>query len=165
MNEIRLETPHHSSIAPPPLSTAPPARALFDHVLLAVATGEDAERSCRVMLEMLEGQLSRVTVVTVVPRYREWADSIPSDYRLENAREALSVAHQLLYEAKLQVEAIVEQASNTSDAIHRLADRIDASAIIFSPRSANRLVDFLAGDTAWSLVKRSRRPVLVLPGR
>jgi nucleotide-binding universal stress UspA family protein len=136
---------------------------LLDHVLVAVASDEDARQTCRVVLETVGSQLGSVTVVTVIPRYRQWSDSLPSDYRLENAYATLHVACGLLEDAGIDVEVSIEQSSNTSRAIHELAERIDASAIIFTPRSANRLMDFLAGDTTWSLVKKSSRPVLVLP--
>lgn len=141
----------------------PAPRGLLDHVLLAVASGEDAESTCESVLEHLTGQVSRVTVVTVVPSYRKWADSVTSDFRLQNAAQTLRAAERRLAAAEFEVDTIVEHSAKTSEAINALADRIEATAIVFTPRGANRLLDFLAGDTTWSLVKKSTRPVLVMP--
>lgn len=146
--------------SPPPFTST---SGLLDHVLLAVASDDDARKTCRAVIETLGSSLGSVTVVTVIPRFRQWADTIPSDYRLEHAQAALDVACTLLEGAGIDACVTIEHDSDTSRAIHELAEHIDASVIVFTPRSANRLVDFLAGDTTWSLVKRASRPVLVVP--
>lgn len=158
-----MEAGFRASAAQPPPSPSCAKNDLFDHVLLAVASDDDARQTCRTLIETLGPNLGAVTVVTVIPRYRPWADGIPSDYRLEQAYATLDAACSLLQAVGIEAQFSIECDSNISRAIHEFAEQIDASVIAFTPRSANRLVDFLAGDITWSLVKRASRPVLVVP--
>ena len=136
---------------------------LIQHVLLPVATVDDARETCRAVRPYLSGVTDRVTVVTVVERSQGWPDIVPKDYRVKLAEEAVETARRILEQEELTVEIRLEPSYDTPLTIHELAEEVGATSIVFTPRSKGRLVDLFTGDTAWQLIKKARCPVIVVP--
>ena len=136
---------------------------LFEHVLLPVASVNDARETARAVLARLSGQVDRVTIVTVVERSQGWPDIVPKNHRIELGEEALETARRLFEQEGVAIETRLQPAYDTAMAIHELAEDIGATAIVFTPRNKGRLADFFTGDTSWQLIKKARCPVLVVP--
>jgi len=134
---------------------------LFAHVLLPVATEEDARSSCRALAGHL-GPNSHVVAVHVV----EKAGGAPDKAGVEQ-REAVAEAAFDAVRAGLDVPVETEIRYDTAvdDAIFDAAHDHGVSAIVITPRGGSRWIRLLTGDVALSLVTESDLPVVVLPDR
>lgn len=136
---------------------------LLANVLVPIASPEDAEATCDAALSRLARNGGRLTAVHVVEKADGAPDKASVEQREEYANAALAVVERRAAEAGVPVETRVVFDTDVTDAILDAAADVGASAIVFTPRSGSRWLDLLTGDVTRSLVKRTNRPVVVLP--
>lgn len=129
---------------------------LLDHVIVPVATGDDALKTAR-LLEPYEPD--RVTALHVVEKRKGVPDKTPVEHSEELADESYAAFRSVFPDAN-------EHTAYDEDivaAIFEAAEEIDASAIAYRSRGGNRLLQFLSGDHSVRLVTQAERPVIALP--
>jgi len=131
-------------------------QVLLEHVLLPVATEEDALATARA-LEPYDPD--HVTAMHVVEKGEGVPDKTPVEQSEEIAAESYAAVRTVFPDA----DEHTAYARGVVESIFEAAAEIDASAIAFQPRGGNRLVQFLSGDTTLKLVTEADRPVITLP--
>ena len=61
------------------------------------------------------------------------------------------------------VETEVAYGTDVAETVFDVADEVDATAIVFTPRGGSRWIQLLTGDVALDLITGTDRPVVVLP--
>ncbi|WP_423744244.1 universal stress protein (plasmid) [Haladaptatus sp. SPP-AMP-3] len=136
---------------------------LFERIVLPVVTEEDAETTCDAALDRVADADGRVVAVHVVEKGGGIPDKASVEQREERADEIFSVVTDRCDAAGVPVETKLTYGTDIADAIFDVADDVDATAIVFSPRHGSRWIQLLTGDVAHSLVTKSDRPIVVLP--
>lgn len=138
---------------------APPT---FDSILVPVASEDDARTTSRALREAFDLGSVDATFAFVVEKAGGAPDAAGVEQREEVAEAAFEAARVELPDADLDTRIAYD--TDVADGIRAAADEVDADAIVFVPReTGGRLVRFLTGDVALSLVTESDRPVLALP--
>lgn len=135
--------------------------SILDHVLLLVATEEDAETTC-VALEPYLGRVERVTAVHVIETRKDAVDKAPVEKRRSDAAEYLSLVEARLGDA-VEVDSRVAFGPDVVETVLDEAAAVGATVIAFRPRGSSRLTRLLSGDVTTCLVTGSTLPVVVLP--
>lgn len=130
--------------------------SLMQHLVVPVADEDDATETARI-LDAYE--LERVTVVTVVERSPGGPDPLPVEQAEELAADAFAAFRAVIPD----IEERITYGDDVVEAVHDVAEDVDATAIAFRPRGGSRVVQFLSGDTALRFVTDADRPVLALP--
>jgi len=138
------------------MSTNERHRELLAHVVLPVATENDARATARA-LEPYDPE--RVTALHVVEKGGGVPDKTPVEQSETVAEEAYAAVREVFPEADDQTA----YARDVVDGIFDAAAEVDASAIAYRSRGGNRFTQFLSGDLSLKLVTDADRPVLALP--
>ena len=132
------------------------ARDMLSHVLLPVASVDDATATAAALTAYDPGE---VTVLHVIEKGEGVPDKTPVEQSEEIAEAAAEAVRAEFPDAELYTAYSRDVVSEIFDA----ADEIDASAIAYRSRGGNRLVQFLSGDLSLKLVTQADRPVIALP--
>lgn len=135
----------------------------LDHVVIPVASEDDARATCVALGPYLDG-IERVTAVHVIEKAGGAPDKAPLEKRREDAAEFLAVVDTRLG----QSVAVDTQTVYGTDIVERLfevTDDVGASALAFRARGGSRIVRLLTGDVATRLVTDPPVPVVSLPSR
>lgn len=132
-----------------------------DGILVPVASVEDARKTCRAVREYFDADETVATFVFVIEKAGGAPDKASVEQREAVAEDAFDAVREELPE--FRVETTVVYDTDVVDAIFEAASEADADAIVFVPRDDGRLVRFLTGDVALSLVTENDRPVVSLP--
>ena len=136
---------------------------LLSNALVPVASPNDAEKTCRVVLPRVAAAGGRVTALHVVEKGGGAPDKASVEQREEYAAEVFDVVRNRADEAGVPVETELVFSTDVVKAILQTGHDMNASAIVFTPRGGSRWLDLLTGDTSRDLVKRADRPVIALP--
>lgn len=128
---------------------------LLGHVLLAVATEEDARKSAHSLQQYDPGQ---VTVTHVV----EKAGGAPDKTSVSHSKEVAEASYEAVREVFADAETHTVYHTSVSEGLFEAADAVSASAIAFRAREGNRFVRLLSGDVALKLVTGAPVPVVAL---
>jgi nucleotide-binding universal stress UspA family protein len=137
--------------------------SLFEHVLVPVASPEDAAATIRATRPYLEAIRSNVTVINVVEKAGGAPDKASVEQREDYAEEMFNVARSQMEGSDITLTTEVRYGTDVAETIIETAHEIGASAIVFTPRDGSRWVRLLTGDVALSLVSDSDLPVITLP--
>lgn len=132
--------------------------SILDRVVLPVVGSKNARRSAE---SLRTYQPEEVVLVHVVEKSGGGVDSAPVQQREQAAQEAFEAGQSVLTEQTVRTE--LRYGSDIPEMIFETAVDVEADAIAFVPRSGNRLVRFLTGDIAHSLITKTDRPVVALP--
>ena len=138
-------------------------RELLGSVVVPVAGADDARATCRASRPYLAGADGRVVVLHVVEKAGGAPDKASVEQREAYADDAFAAATDCFAEAGIDIETRIAYGTDVADTIREVADDIDASAVVFTPRRDARWLKLLSGDVANSLVNDADRPVVVLP--
>ena len=136
---------------------------MFTHVLVPVASPEDAEATMRAVRPYLESVGGNVTVINVIEKAGGAPDKASVEQRKEYAHEIFDSARGAFEDSNITVTTDIRYGTDVAETIIETAHDIDASAIVFTPRGGSRWVRLLTGDVALSLVSESDLPVITLP--
>ncbi|MFP9191039.1 universal stress protein [Natronosalvus vescus] len=137
--------------------------AVFQHLLIPVATEDDAQRTCDALEPYLE-DLERVTAVHVIEKAGGAMDKAPLGKRQEDAGDFLAVVNSTLG-SSVAVDTQTVYGTDLVDTLFDVATDVNADAIAFRARGGSRITRLLAGDTATDLVTEPTVPVISLPQR
>jgi nucleotide-binding universal stress UspA family protein len=131
---------------------------ITQHVIVPVANQKDARTTAQ-MLEPYE--FERVTVLHVVEKGEGVPDKIPVEQSEEVAAKSFATFRETFPDAQTEIT----YRRDVIKGILEVADDIDASAIVFSPRGGTRFFKWLAGDRSLRLITEADRPVISIPER
>jgi nucleotide-binding universal stress UspA family protein len=135
-------------------------RNLFETVVLPVASADDARTTCASAAAHLRRTDGRAVVVHVIE-----TASPPDDAHETGAEETFAAAREACGAAEITVDTRLEYGAEVPETVFAVADEVDATTIVFTPRAGSRWSKLLSGDVANTLVNESERPVVVLPDR
>ncbi len=136
---------------------------LFDHVVIPVASEEDAIATCASLDPYLDG-IERVTAVHVIEKAGGAPDKAPLEKRREDAAEFLAVVDSRLGQS-VAVDSRIVYGTDVVERLFEVADDVGASTLAFRARGGSRIVRLLTGDTATRLVTDPPIPVVSLPAQ
>ncbi|TYL37643.1 universal stress protein [Natronococcus pandeyae] len=134
---------------------------VFQHVLIPVATGEDARATCDALEPYLE-DVERVTAVHVIEKAGGAMDKAPLGKRQEDAADFLAIVDSELGD-RVAVDTRTVYGTDVADALFDAATDTKADAIAIRARGGSRIVQLLAGNTTPKLVTDPLVPVVSLP--
>lgn len=134
----------------------------FETVLLPIASETDAHRTCAATRPYLSAHASDVVVVHVIER-RPWApNAAPLAARRAIAERIFEIATDEFRPASIPVQTELLYGTDVAKTILDAVDDVDATAVVFTPRGANRWLKLLTGDVTTALVAECDCPVLVV---
>lgn len=136
--------------------TADTGRDLLAHVLLPVATEDDALETA---MALEPYGPDHVTALHVVEKGDGVSDKTPVEQSEDVAAESYAAVRSVFSDA----DDHTAYARDVVGAIFDAADEVDASAIAYRSRGGNRIIQFLSGDRSLELVTKADRPVIALP--
>lgn len=134
----------------------------FDTVAVPIASEDDAETTCSALRPFLSGR-SEVVIVHVIEKAGGGIDPAPVEQRKQRAARIFDRCSEVLSGDVGTIDTTVTFHTDVVEGILEAAEESDAGVIAFTPRSANRILKLVSGDTAFELVHRADRPVLVVP--
>lgn len=140
-----------------------PSDALFERVLIPLASEEDARRARESIIPYLEDVGGVAILVHAIKLTEGGIDPSPVAVQEEEAERLFGIVGD--DRGNLVVETRTAYGSDTVASITETAAETDATAIVFSPQEKGRLLQLLTGDTARSLMANSPVPVLSIPHR
>ncbi|WP_122090750.1 universal stress protein [Halalkalicoccus subterraneus] len=138
------------------------AKRLFERVLLPVASEQDAALTCDRLFEETD-EIGTLVALHVIEKAGGGIDKASVEQREENAESIFDVVDERTRDSTATVEHRISYGTDVTETILADAREEDASVIVFVPRESNRWINLLTGDTTYSLVSETDRPVLVLP--
>jgi hypothetical protein len=129
---------------------------LLSHVLLPVADETDALATARALEPYRPG---RITVVHVV----EKGEGVPDKTPVEQSEELADKAYAAVRSVFPDADDRTAYARDVVAEIGAVAESVGASAVVYRPRTASRLMQFLSGDRSLRLITETDRPVVALP--
>ncbi|KTG28016.1 universal stress protein [Haloferax profundi] len=136
---------------------------LFSRPLLPLANEDDAEVTCGVAFPRIAANDGTAFVVHVIEKAGGAPDKAGVEQREEVADEVFDVAHRAADDVGVDIDTELRFDTNVGDAILDAARDVDASAIVFTPRGGRSWWDLFSGDVRDRLIRKSDRPVVVLP--
>jgi len=131
---------------------------LLARVALPVASEKDAIATARA-LGQVDEQVGTIHAVHVIEKAGGAVDKASVEQRELVAEEAFEALEAAL---DRPVETRITYGTDVTEAIFAVADDVDATAIVITPRGGSRWVRLLTGDVALSLITESVHPVVVL---
>ncbi|RXK51783.1 universal stress protein [Halorientalis pallida] len=132
---------------------------LFERVLLPVASPDDATGSARALRPRVGDS---VVAVHVVEKAGGAVDKASVEQREEEAGHIFEAIHAELDDGTT-VETEIAYGTDVAETVFDVADEIEATSIVFTPRGGSRWIQLLTGDVALDLITGTDRPVVVLP--
>jgi len=136
--------------------------SLLGTVLVPIASEDDAAATAEALRPYLDAD-PEVRVVHVIEKAGGAPDKASVEQREELAARIFDVVERRFADTGVDVTSEVLYGTDVADAVLAAADEIGASAIAFTPRGASRWLKLISGDVSGALVRKTDRPVLVLP--
>jgi nucleotide-binding universal stress UspA family protein len=141
--------------------TDPPA--ILSRPLVPIASEDDAVETCRAAFPHIAAAGGRPVVVHVIEKAGGAPDKASVEQRETAAESAFDAVRDCAAAYDLEVETEIHYGTDVAEAVLAAAADADASAVVFHPRGGSWLLDLLTGDVRDELLRRSDRPVVVLP--
>jgi len=135
---------------------------LLETVVVPIASEDDAATTAEALRPYL-GAGPEVRVVHVIEKAGGAPDKAAVEQREATAERIFGVVERRFADSGVDVTSEVLYGTDVADAVVAAADETDASAIAFTPRGASRWLKLISGDVAGALLRKTDRPVIVLP--
>lgn len=134
---------------------------ILDHVLVPVASEDDARATCEAVDRYLDG-VQRLTAVHVIEKAGGAPDKAPLEKREEDAAEFLAVFESCAPDG-VPVDTRTTYGTDVVDALFEEAADAGATAVAFRPREGSWILRLITGNTASRLTTDPDVPVISLP--
>lgn len=131
----------------------------FTHLLVPVASLEDAKRTCESLDDYLSSENQTITIVHVIEHVEGFIDPTSPEALEQEAEELFSYIENYFGDS-IEIQRELRYGTDAIEEIIEAADELNVSAIAFSPRSTNRLEQLLFGNSSYELVTKSHHPVV-----
>lgn len=130
------------------------------HLLVPVASVEDAKRTCEELDQYLDAGIESITIVHVIEQANGYMDPASPEALEREAAELFAYVEDYFSDGP-EIRRELRYGTDAVDEIVATAEEIDVSAIGFSPRQQNRLQRLLTGNPSYRLITESHHPVVV----
>jgi len=137
--------------------------ALFEHLLVPIASMKDAESTCAALDPYLDS-VDQLTAIHIIEKGGGSIDKAPLGKREEDGKAILADVESRLGES-VSVDSTIAYGTDLVETIFDAAVKADADAVAFRARGGSRITRLLAGDTTSKLVTDPVVPVVSLPNR
>lgn len=136
---------------------------IFKRIIVPIANETDARTTTAALLPYIESAGETIIAVHVIEKAGGAPDKASVKQRELVADELFDIVADEVTDIDIEVETRYLYGTDIAEAIIDAAHKLDANAIVFTPRGTNRWLKFLTGDVTTALVNRSDLPVVVLP--
>lgn len=136
---------------------------LTEVVLVPVAHEEDMDDTADAIRTWFDNDIEIIHILHVIEKAGGAIDKAPLGLREEQAEEIFRRARLSLDDVAEAVETELRYSTSILEEIHTTAYEVEATSIVYAPRSGGRLTRLLSGDLTHKLVLNSSIPVVVLP--
>jgi len=136
---------------------------LLQTVLVPIASEDDAVETCEAILKELDDERSTIHVVHVIEKAGGAPDKAGVEQREDRAGRIFERVETQLADEPVSLETEILYGTDVAETILDRARRLEATAIVFTPRGANRWLKLLSGDVERKLLSHADRPLVVLP--
>ena len=137
--------------------------SLFRRPLVPLANVEDAKSTMAALEPYLPTVDDAVIAVHVIEKAGGAPDKASVEQRERSARDIFDAARDEIGDSDVELETEILYGTDIASTIIDAAVAQNASAIVFMPRGAGRLMKLLTGDGTTPLLNEIQLPVLVLP--
>ena len=131
---------------------------MYRNILIATDGSDSAREALHVGVELAAEQGTAVTIVHVVDANGNYDQNSRPDE--DGAlREAIGIARRAEIEPDLELAT-----GDAADAVSRVAEQVDADLVIVGSRGLGRAGASLLGSVSRDVLKRCKRPVMVVRG-
>lgn len=134
----------------------------IDTIALPLVSEVDAKASCHALQPFLSSR-TEVIVVHVIQKAGGGIDPVPLDLRKDQATQIFEKCSHVLARDVKTITTTITFKTDIVEGIREPVRDYDADIIAFTPRGASRIRKLVSEDTAFKLVHRAERPVLVIP--
>jgi nucleotide-binding universal stress UspA family protein len=134
-------------------------------ILVPVDASEFAFKALEKAIQMAKEQGAQLTIMCVAAQFEEVAEEVPisySDKLKEQARRTVNRGKQLVEEAGLTCQTVVEVGASPADNIVRYAEEFKTDLIVLGHRGISGLARFLVGSVASRVVAHAPCSVQVV---
>lgn len=136
---------------------------LLRRVVLPIASGGDAQETCRAALPYVANANGEVIAVYIVETTPGGVNKASPVALKEYGERALEIVEECSEEYAIPVRTEIRYGPIVREAVFDVARSEEATSIGFLPRAGSRIRKLLSGDTALSLITRNDLPVVVFP--
>lgn len=133
-----------------------------DTIAIPLVSEADAKASCQALRPFLSSR-TEVIVVHVIQKAGGGIDPVSMDRRKAQATQIFEKCSQVLDKDVRTITTTITFQTDIVEGIREAGRDYDADIIAFTPRGASRIRKLISGDTAFKLVHRAERPVLIIP--
>lgn len=139
------------------------AEPLLGTVVVPLASEDDAERTCEAILREIRDERPTAHVVHVIEKAGGAPDKASIEQREERAERIFDVVEATLADTDIAVSTEILYGTDVAEAILDEARRLDATAVVLTPRHGSRLAKLLTGNVARKLLSNADHPLVILP--
>jgi len=138
--------------------------SLLETIVVPIASEDDADETCQAILQAIDDdERPTIHVVHVIEKAGGAPDKAGVEQREEHAARIFDRVDARLADEPVSLETELLYGTDVAATILDAARELDATAIVFTPRSANRWLKLLSGDVERKLLSQADRPLVVLP--
>jgi len=137
--------------------------SLLETIVVPIASEDDADETCQAILDAIDDEQSTIHVVHVIEKAGGAPDKAGVEQREERATRIFDRVDAQLADEPVSLETELLYGTDVAATVLDRARELDATAIVFTPRGANRWLKLLSGDVERKLLSQADRPLVVLP--
>ncbi|WP_123533681.1 universal stress protein [Halosimplex salinum] len=141
------------------------SESFLQRAMVPVASRDNAAATTAALAPYVDAAGGTVVVLHVIEKAGGALDKASVEQRELAAREIFAVVSDGLEDAEAPLETEIRYGTDVAETIVDAAHDVDASAIVFTPRTGSRWKKLLSGDVTHKLLDASDVPILVLPDR
>jgi len=137
--------------------------SLLETIVVPIASEDDADETCQAILDAIDDEHPTIHAVHVIEKAGGAPDKAGVEQREERAARIFDRVDTRLADESVTLETEILYGTDVAATVLDRARDLDATAIVFTPRGANRWLKLLSGDVERKLLSQADRPLVVLP--